>query len=260
VERRAGATVRQSRPASTPVCAASHPIVVLDRGRRPRRRPVDRLARARRPHRARRSADLALSDRTTLAEPGALTHGAARSATALATRLIAAGHRAPLRRPGAVPRAAVGVARSAWRMEDPTWGWNVEMQLKAVRAGLRVLEVPSSRTGGRERGASKVSGSLQGAARAGVRILWAVQHYARAAVAARRAGYASRPLRPRVPHARPRRPRSEDHPHTSTSWASAAPPWARSPACCRTPATRSPAPTRAIYPPMSDYLAAWASP
>ena len=31
----------------------------------------------------------------------------------------------------------------ALEMEDPTWGWNVEMACKAARHGLRVVEVPA---------------------------------------------------------------------------------------------------------------------
>jgi len=55
-------------------------------------------------------------------------------------------------------------------MREMTYGWNLEMQMRAVRAGLRVLEVPVAhrrRRGGR----SKVSGSLGGTIRAGTRIL-----------------------------------------------------------------------------------------
>jgi hypothetical protein len=60
-------------------------------------------------------------------------------------------------------------------MEDPTWGWNVEMQLKALRSGVRVLEVPVRH---RTRiGTSKISGTLQGVVRAGGRILWACWRY-----------------------------------------------------------------------------------
>jgi glycosyltransferase involved in cell wall biosynthesis len=121
--------------------------------------------------------DLVLSDRTALAEPGALT-AVQRFGNALATRLIArvTGHR--YRDMGPF-RAIRWSSLERLAMEDATWGWNVEMQLKAVRAGLRVreLSMPYRR---RERGTSKVSGSIRGAARAGVRIVWAVQYYARA--------------------------------------------------------------------------------
>jgi len=55
-------------------------------------------------------------------------------------------------------------------MREMTYGWNLEMQIRAVRAGLRILElpVPHRRRAG---GASKVSGSLAGTVRASVRIL-----------------------------------------------------------------------------------------
>ena len=55
-------------------------------------------------------------------------------------------------------------------MEEMTYGWNLEMQMKAARAGLRILEVPipyACRTGGN----SKVAGSAIGTLRAGTRIL-----------------------------------------------------------------------------------------
>ncbi len=55
-------------------------------------------------------------------------------------------------------------------MREMGYGWNLEMQLKAARAGLSILEVPlpyARRAGGR----SKVAGSLTGSLRAGSRIL-----------------------------------------------------------------------------------------
>jgi glycosyltransferase involved in cell wall biosynthesis len=63
------------------------------------------------------------------------------------------------------------------RMREETYGWNVEMQMKAARAGLRILEVPvphRRRVGGR----SKVSGDFVASARAGGRILWTVARVA----------------------------------------------------------------------------------
>jgi len=62
-------------------------------------------------------------------------------------------------------------------MREPTYGWNLEMQMKAARSGLRVLEVPvphRRRAGGR----SKVSGDLVASARAGARILWTMARLA----------------------------------------------------------------------------------
>jgi glycosyltransferase involved in cell wall biosynthesis len=55
-------------------------------------------------------------------------------------------------------------------MRELTYGWNLEMQMRVARAGLRVLEVP---VGYRKRlgGESKVAGSLRGSIRAGARIV-----------------------------------------------------------------------------------------
>jgi glycosyltransferase involved in cell wall biosynthesis len=55
-------------------------------------------------------------------------------------------------------------------MREMTYGWNLEMQMKVARAGLRVLEVPVDyrcRFGGE----SKVAGSLRGSIKAGLRIM-----------------------------------------------------------------------------------------
>ncbi len=55
-------------------------------------------------------------------------------------------------------------------MREMTYGWNIEMQMRAARAGLRILEIPvpyRRRIGG----ASKVAGSLSGTLRAGGRII-----------------------------------------------------------------------------------------
>ncbi len=55
-------------------------------------------------------------------------------------------------------------------MREKTYGWNLEMQMRAAHSGLRILEVPVShrcRTGGK----SKVSGTLRGTFVAGTRIL-----------------------------------------------------------------------------------------
>jgi hypothetical protein len=54
-------------------------------------------------------------------------------------------------------------------LREPTYGWNIEMQMKAARAGLRILElpVPYRRRAG---GSSKVAGSFRGSVRAAWRI------------------------------------------------------------------------------------------
>ena len=51
-----------------------------------------------------------------------------------------------------------------------TYGWNLEMQMRVARAGLRVRELPVAyrrRRGGR----SKVAGSLSGSLKAGLKIM-----------------------------------------------------------------------------------------
>lgn len=55
-------------------------------------------------------------------------------------------------------------------MQEQTYGWNLEMQMKAARAGLRVLEIPVNHRN-RAGGESKVSGTLSGTFVAGARII-----------------------------------------------------------------------------------------
>lgn len=65
------------------------------------------------------------------------------------------------------------ISRSAFErlaMSEMTYGWNVEMQIRAAQLGLRIQELP---TGYRRRrgGVSKVSGSVTASVKAAVRIL-----------------------------------------------------------------------------------------
>jgi glycosyltransferase involved in cell wall biosynthesis len=55
-------------------------------------------------------------------------------------------------------------------LRDPTWGWNVEMQIKALERGLRIRQVDIP-YGHRIAGKSKISGTLTGTVRAGWKIL-----------------------------------------------------------------------------------------
>lgn len=61
-------------------------------------------------------------------------------------------------------------------MRDETFGWTVEMQVRAVRAGLRCAEVPVSYR--RRVGRSKITGTINGTVRAGAKILWTVGRHA----------------------------------------------------------------------------------
>jgi glycosyltransferase involved in cell wall biosynthesis len=55
-------------------------------------------------------------------------------------------------------------------MREMTYGWNIEMQMRAAAAKLRILELPVD-YGLREGGVSKVAGSLRGTLRASTRII-----------------------------------------------------------------------------------------
>jgi glycosyltransferase involved in cell wall biosynthesis len=54
-------------------------------------------------------------------------------------------------------------------MRELTYGWNLEMQMRAARAGLRILELPVAHRR-RLGGASKVSGTVTGTLKAALRI------------------------------------------------------------------------------------------
>jgi glycosyltransferase involved in cell wall biosynthesis len=74
-------------------------------------------------------------------------------------------------------RAISREALARLRLRETSYGWNIEMQMKAARAGLRILELPvpyRCRAGG----SSKVAGSLRGSIRAGWRILLTIARVA----------------------------------------------------------------------------------
>jgi glycosyltransferase involved in cell wall biosynthesis len=55
-------------------------------------------------------------------------------------------------------------------MREMTYGWNLEMQMRAARSGLKILEIPvpcRRRLAGR----SKIAGTLRGTLKAGLRIV-----------------------------------------------------------------------------------------
>jgi len=118
-------------------------------------------------------ADMVLGERTSRAEPGSLMPQQ-RLGNMLATALIArrTGHR--YRDMGPF-RALRMESLLALEMEDDSYGWNVEMQMKAVRHGLRIQEIA---VGYRPRiGQSKVSGTVKGTVKAGLKILWSTWRY-----------------------------------------------------------------------------------
>ncbi|KHE90836.1 MAG: glycosyltransferase family 2 protein [Candidatus Scalindua rubra] len=63
----------------------------------------------------------------------------------------------------------------ALNMLDKNFGWTVEMQIKALKKGLRILEVPVRY---RKRiGRSKITGTFSGTVRAGVKIIYTIFKY-----------------------------------------------------------------------------------
>ena len=63
----------------------------------------------------------------------------------------------------------------AMNMQDKTYGWTVEMQLKAAKQGLRIAEIPVSY---RKRiGFSKISGTVKGTVLAGYKIITTIFKY-----------------------------------------------------------------------------------
>jgi glycosyltransferase involved in cell wall biosynthesis len=81
-------------------------------------------------------------------------------------------------------RAIRADALASLGMREETYGWNLEMQMRAAQAGLRILEIPV-RHRHRQGGRSKVSGSLTGTIRAAtrltvtlVRLAWSTRHRA----------------------------------------------------------------------------------
>ena len=72
-------------------------------------------------------------------------------------------------------RAIQYEALGALAMSDRNFGWTIEMQIKAVQAGLRIVEVPvpyRCRVG-----QSKISGTFWGSIKAGVKILYTIAKY-----------------------------------------------------------------------------------
>lgn len=73
-------------------------------------------------------------------------------------------------------RAITMTALDRINMQDRNYGWTVEMQIKAVRAGLRVKEIPVRY---RKRiGKSKISGTVKGVVMAGYKIITTIFKYA----------------------------------------------------------------------------------
>ncbi len=113
-------------------------------------------------------ADMTIGTRINLAQPGALDPHQ-RFGNWLACKLIALATGKHYKDLGPM-RVLSWPTVKKLNMQDRTWGWTVEMQFKAARQKLRVLEidVPYRK---RRSGKSKISGSLIGSAKAGTKII-----------------------------------------------------------------------------------------
>ncbi len=58
-------------------------------------------------------------------------------------------------------------------MQDTDYGWTVEMQIRAIKRGLRIHEIPMPYRP-RTAGTSKVSRNIKGSIRAGAKIVWVI--------------------------------------------------------------------------------------
>jgi len=125
---------------------------------------------------ARGEADLVIGSRVLgEAEPGALLPQArwGNRFACLLVRLLY-GHRYTDLGPF---RAVSWLALESLGMRDPNFGWTAEMQVKALRRGLRIVEAPVSYR--RRTGVSKITGTVSGTVRAGWKIVITVFRYSR---------------------------------------------------------------------------------
>lgn len=115
--------------------------------------------------------DVVIGSRVRRAEPGALPPQA-RFGNWLSTRLMRLLWGARFTDLGPF-RAVTWAALERLDMSDPDFGWTVELQAKAARMGLRCAEADVSY---RKRAAdrSKVTGTLAGSFKAGVKILYVI--------------------------------------------------------------------------------------
>jgi glycosyltransferase involved in cell wall biosynthesis len=120
-------------------------------------------------------ADLVIGTRTTSSESSIALTPQQRYGNWIATTLVALffGHRysdlGPFR---AIRRSSLEILS----MSDRGYGWTIEMQIKAVRTRMRIVEVPVRY---RVRiGRSKISGTVKGTVLAGGKIIYTILRYA----------------------------------------------------------------------------------
>lgn len=121
------------------------------------------------------TADLVLGSRLDRGDRGALPPHQ-RAGNRVATTLIALLYRRRLRDIGSF-RAIRADKLAALDMAHPTYGWPVEMVVKAAKRGYRIREVPIHYR--RRIGQAKVGGTLRGSLLAGYHMLHTIFRYAR---------------------------------------------------------------------------------
>ena len=92
----------------------------------------------------------------------------------LATRLIRIFYRARFSDLGPF-RAIKSASLDKLKMTDKTYGWTIEMQIKAAKHQMKFCEVPVNYK--KRIGVSKVSGTVKGTVLAGIKIIFAVFKY-----------------------------------------------------------------------------------
>ncbi|MDG1332017.1 MAG: glycosyltransferase family 2 protein [Crocinitomicaceae bacterium] len=92
----------------------------------------------------------------------------------LATKLIRLFYRAKFTDLGPF-RAIKSDALEKLKMADKTYGWTIEMQIKAAKHKMKFCEVPVNYK--KRIGVSKVSGTVKGTVLAGIKIIFAVFKY-----------------------------------------------------------------------------------
>ncbi len=121
-----------------------------------------------------KKSDLVIGSRVNLTKGALLPHQ--RFGNFLATFLLNIKYKTNLKDLGPF-RAIDYKTLIALNMEDPDYGWTVEMEIKALKKGFKIIEVPVS-YGVRKGGESKVAGSIKGSFLAGYKILfWVFKEY-----------------------------------------------------------------------------------
>lgn len=130
-------------------------------------------------------ADLVIGDRVSLKESRRELKWTQRAGNRLVCEAIRVGWKAQFKEMGSL-RVVRHDALMGLELVDRGFGWNVEMQVRAIERGWRIVELPV-RYYPRTAGASKISGSMGGTLRAGksmlrmLAFLWMLRRQNRAA-------------------------------------------------------------------------------